>query len=162
MKCLIRSLVAAVALMGGYALAETTGSVSMSGSVSSTLSITSTATAGATSLDLDGDGTSSEHIVKVADLSMSTNNEQGFTLTFSGGNLTKTGGTSIAYSVVTVADAAAAPLTGDLGWATGSTTYATSAAGDAARDLYIKYTPATLQDPGTYSGSISLSVSDNP
>lgn len=162
MKKLIRGCVALIALMGGYAMAETTDSVSLSGVVTSTLAITATDTAGAAALDLDGDGSASEHIVKVTDALMTTNNDQGLTLSYSGGNLTKAGGVSIAYSVLTVADGAAAPLTGDAGWATGATTDASSAAGDHVRDLYIKYTPAASQDPGTYTGTISLTVSDNP
>lgn len=161
MKKLIRGGVALLALMGGYAMAETTDSVVLSGTVTSTLAITATDTAGAAALDLDGDGTAAEHIVKVADAFMTTNNEQGLTLALSGGNLTKAGGTSIAYSVVTVADEAAAPLTGDVGWAVGATTDVSAGEGDHPRDLFIKYTPAALQDPGTYSGSISLTVSDN-
>jgi hypothetical protein len=161
-KTALRALVPLFALVGGYALAGTSDTVSLSGTVTTTLSIDATDTAGATALDIDGEGSAGEHIVKVADVAMTTNNEQGLTLTFSGGNLTKTGGTSIAYRVVTVADGASAPVTGDSGWAAGSTTFQTSAAGDSARDLYIKYTPAALQDPGTYTGSISLSISDNP
>lgn len=141
------------------AQAATTGSVTLSGSVSSTLSITSTATAGASALNL----ASGEKIVKVSDLAMTTNNEQGLTLTASSGSLTKTGGTSIAYQVHSVADAATAPLSADFLIASGSNyTFATAAAGDSNRDLYIKYNPAALQDPGSYAGSISLTVSDNP
>ncbi|MHC5731925.1 MAG: hypothetical protein ACYTXY_49220, partial [Nostoc sp.] len=107
--------------------------------------------AGATALNLGGDGsTPTEHIVKVAALAIGTNNEQGYTLTASSGNLTKTGGTSIAYQVTSVAATTAAPATGDFAVASGTNyTVATAGAGDAPKDLYIKYTPAALQDAGT-------------
>ena len=33
--------------------------------------------------------------------------------------------------------------------------------GGAGDDLYIAYTPAINQDPGSYSGTITLTVADN-
>jgi hypothetical protein len=145
-------------MVSAAAHAATSGSVSLSGTVVSSLAITVTASAAASALDLSG----GEKIVKVADLAMSTNNEQGFTLTTSSGSLTKSGGTSIAFQVTTVADAATAPAAGAFTVASGSDdTFNTSGAGSSDRDLYIKYTPASLQDPGTYTGTINLTVSDN-
>jgi hypothetical protein len=155
-------VIGAAAAFSPAAFAGTTGSVGVSGSVTSTLAVTAAATGDATTLDLDGDGSASEHIVHVGDLSMLTNNEQGLTLTVSSGNLTKTGGTSIPFQVTTVADAASAPATGDFAIASGSNyTVGTSTAGSVAKDLYMKYTPASLQDPGNYTASISVSVADN-
>ncbi len=151
-------LVGTLLTFSGAVHAATTADVGLSGSVSSTLAITSTATAGASTLALDGAASGVEQIVKVADFSMSTNNEQGLSLSVPAGNLTKSGGTAIAYLVNVVTDGASAPATG--AFASGTQTYTTSAAGSAVRDLYIKYTPAALQDPGTYTGTITLTVTD--
>lgn len=143
------------------AFAGTTGSVTLGGTVTSTLTMTSTSTSGAAALALDGSAANVEQIVKVADVDMATNNEQGLTLTASSGSLTKAGGTSIAFQVTSVADAAVAPATGDFLIASGSDyTVSSNAAGDYKQDLYIKYTPAALQDPGSYAGNITLSVVD--
>jgi len=155
-----KSLVAIVSLVGfaSTSLAATTASVPLGGTVSATLQVTSTAAAGASSLDL----MNGEQIVKVADISMSTNNEQGLTLTATSGNMTKSGGSAIAYQVTSVADAATAPLAAGFTVASGENyTVGTSVAGSAAVDLYIKYAPAANQDPGAYSGEITLTVSDN-
>lgn len=144
------------------AFAATDATVPLSGTVASTLAITSTATAGASILDLDGDGSAAEHIVKVADLAIATNNEQGYILTVTSGNLTKTGGTPIAYKVTTVTDAAAAPATGDFAIASGSNyTVSSTGFGSLPKDLYIQYTPAALQDAGAYVATITLNVADN-
>jgi hypothetical protein len=163
MKKLISRLFTASALLslalGSVAHAGTSDTVSLSGSVTSSLDIAATDTAGATALDLSG----GQKIAKVSDLAISTNNEQGFTLTASSGNLTKAGGTSISFQVATVDDGASAPVAGDFSVASGTdnTDFVSSVAGAKDGDLYILYTPATLQDPGTYTGSISLTVSDN-
>lgn len=144
------------------AFAATDATVDLSGTVASTLAITSETTGGAGTLDLDGDGTAAEHIVKAADMAITTNNEQGYTLSVTSGNLTSAGGTPIAYQVATVADAAAAPATGDFTVTSGTAyTVATLAAGSVPKDLYIKYTPAALQDAGIYTATITLNVADN-
>lgn len=148
----------AALLLSSGALAATTGSVTLGGSVSSSLSVTATPTASASTLDLTG----GEKIVKVADVASSTNNEQGLTLTATSGDLTKAGGTSIPFQVHSVADAAGAPAAGAFVIASGTDyTVGSVAAGDFDQDLYILYTPAALQDPGAYAGSISLTVTDN-
>ena len=147
-------VIGAAAAFSPAAFAGTTGSVNVSGSVASTLAVTASPTAGAATLELN-DGLS--HIVPVGDLSMSTNNEQGLTLTVNPGNLTKPGGTDIAFEVTTVDAGTPAPNA----FAPGDHTVATAAARSAAKDLYIKYTPAALQDPGTYNGTINVSVADN-
>jgi hypothetical protein len=38
----------------------------------------------------------------------------------------------------------------------------TTGSGSAAVDLYVRFTPAGAQDAGTYTGEITLTVSDNP
>jgi hypothetical protein len=144
--------------VSSVAVAATTGSVTLGGTVSSTLTVTSVPTAAASTLDL----TPGEKIVQVSDISMSTNNEQGLTLSATSGNLTKTGGTTITFQVTSVPDGDSAPATGDFAIATGSAyEVGTLVAGSDAVDLYIKYTPAALQDPGAYGGSIGLTVTDN-
>jgi hypothetical protein len=145
-------------LLSSAAIADTTGSVTLGGEVLTSLEITAVDTAGASALVLSG----GQKIAKVSDIAMTTNNEQGLTLTATSGNLTKTGGTSIAFQVTSVADAATAPVAGAFVIASGTDyTVGTVAAGAAAVDLYILYTPATLQDPGDYAGSIDLTVTDN-
>ena len=143
---------------------STTASVTLGGSVTSSLSIASTPTGTASALNLSG----GRKIVKVADLAISTNNEQGVTLTASSGNLTKTNsvatgaGTAIAYQVTSVDDGASAPdataFTVDSGddYTVGNTT-----SGAFDQDLFIMYTPLALQDPGSYGSTINLSVADN-
>lgn len=146
------------------AFAATSDTVGLSGTVDSTLTITGSATAGATALNLQGTGNAGvETIVKSADLAIDTNNSAGYTLTVSSGNLVNaTATTPIAYQVTTVADAAAAPAAAGFTVASGTNyTVASSAAGSVPKDLYIKYTPATNQDPGTYTATISVSVVDN-
>jgi len=158
MQRALKFVLASSLLISSVAGAATTATVTLGGSVSSTLEVTSTDTAGAAALNLS----SGQKIAQVADVSMSTNNDQGLTLTATSGSLTKTGGASIAFQVTSVADAATAPLAAAFTVASGSNyTVATSAAGSSAKDLYIMYTPGATQDPGAYAGSITLTVSDN-
>jgi phage tail sheath gpL-like len=147
-----------VAAVGAPAFAATTGSVALSGTVTTTLAITVTPTGTASALDLSG----GQKIVKVADVAMLTNNEQGLTVSISSASLTKTGGSSIPWQVTTVADAASAPLTAAFTVASGTAySVGSSVAGTVDKDLYIQYTPLALQDPGIYTGTINLTVSDN-
>lgn len=122
-------------------------------------SVTSTATSIASNLILDGRGSASTHIVKVADITLSTDNSTGLSLFVSAGDITKFGGSSITYEVITVADGAAPPVASD--FSSGNYTVSTSTSGTVNKDVYIRYTPAALQDPGNYSGAISLLVTDN-
>jgi hypothetical protein len=141
------------------ALAGTTGTVTLAGSVNSTLSMTATDTAGAGALDLT---TASEQIAQVSDISMTTNNGEGLTLSAMSGNLTNGSSGSIAFQVTSVDDGATAPAGAAFTTASGTAyTADTGAAGTFDKDLYIRYTPSAGQDPGNYTGSIDLSVSDN-
>jgi hypothetical protein len=158
-KCnTIKIAVAMLLALAPAATASTTASVSLGGTVTSSLQITSSATGTASALDLSGN----QKIVKVSALSISTNNEQGVTLTASSGSLTKSGGTDITYQVTSVAASASAPdasaFTTDSGddYSVGN-----GASGSFNQDLYIMYTPLALQDPGHYTGTINLSVADN-
>jgi hypothetical protein len=125
-------------------------------------SVVAQSTAGATNLGLDGRGSASTHIVKVADLSLSTDAADGFTLSITSGSLTKAGGAPVAFQVALVDDNAAAPSASAFTTASGgSYMFATVAAAVIAKDLYIKYTPAPLQDPGAYAASIDIDIVDN-
>lgn len=168
-KRMVNALVLAVLALGtGYAVAyDTGGTVALSGTVGSTLHIASVPTTlgdSAATLPLDGEGTASTHMVKVSDFTISTNNFEGFTLTASSGNILGTvsaTATPISFQVGSVANDVAADA-GDFTIATGSNyTFSTTDNVAVTRDLFIKYTPAALQDPGAYTGSIILSVSNN-
>ncbi|PSR15542.1 hypothetical protein C8255_22575 [filamentous cyanobacterium CCP3] len=124
--------------------------------------LSTSATAISTSLDLDGEGSASTHIVKVADILFSTDHSGGLTLWLTSGNLTKVNGSDISFQVTTVANDAIAPSSSDFTVPSGQVyTYVTLAAGSESRDVYILYTPSALQDPGAYSATIDISVVDN-
>jgi len=148
----------ATTLFSSKAMADT---VTLGGTVASTLALVTTPTVAASTLNLS---TGTQQIVQVADLAISTNNEQGYTVTATSGSLTKANGTPIAYQVTTTADAVAA-IAGNFTIASGTSytvgSTAANAAGTGGRDLHIMYTPAALQDPGDYAGTITVTVADN-
>lgn len=148
-------------VMPSEAFADT---VNLSGTVSSTLTLSTSATGDAGNLPLDGGAAGTQQIIQVADLGINTNNEQGYTLTVTSGDLTKAGGTAISYQTTTTATGVTA-VTGDFAVASGTdytfTTSAANASGSGDRDLWVQYTPAALQDPGSYTGSITVTVADN-
>ncbi len=124
--------------------------------------LTTTSTTNAGQLDLDGEGNASTHVVKIADIEISTDSGSGLTLTISSGDIDRVGGQAISFQVTTVTDNASPPSSGDFSTLSGNNyTYDTGSAGTENRDVYIRYTPLTFQDPGNYTGSIDLSVSDN-
>jgi hypothetical protein len=160
MKKMNKSLIVAVfASSGGFsvsALADpsTSASVALGGSVAPSLTMSASSLEESEMLDLSG----GLHTVKVADISMITNNEQGLTLTATSGSLTKPGGSAIPFQVSTVVPLGSPTFL----VASGSGyTFSNSAVGPVALDLYIRYSPATFQDPGYYDGTINLTVSDN-
>lgn len=125
-------------------------------------SVAVTSTFSAPALVLDGEGTSDTRIVKVGDLSLSTDSAAGLTVTLSSGDLAKIDGEPIVFQVTTVADGAAAPAAASFTVPSGSLyAYVTFAAGSEERDVYIKYSTRTIQDPGTYDAQIAASVTDN-
>jgi hypothetical protein len=141
----------------------TSDTVPLVGTVASNLDLISTATAGAGTLDLT---TPSAQIVKVSSLHIDTNNAAGYKLTVTSGDLVGTNHptvTPIAYQVEVVNGGAAAAST--FGTASGvdytTSTSAANADGTNDKDLYIKYTPAALQNPDVYTATIGLSVIDN-
>lgn len=128
-----------------------------------TPAITANPSSMASSLPLEGQGSTTAHIVEVATLTLSTDHTGGYTLMITAGDITKTGGTPIAFQVTTVPANSAAPSAGAF-TVPSSSLYllSTSTTGTEDRDLYIRYTPGSLQDPGAYSGNISLTITDNP
>lgn len=126
-------------------------------------SITVSETSIASTLPLDGEDSTTTRIIKVATLNLSTDNPKGFTLTINSGRITKSLETPIEFQVTTVPANDSPPDSGSFSVPSGSNyTVSINQAGNAYRDLYIKYTPAIFQDPGTYTASISLAVADNP
>ena len=124
-------------------------------------SVTTTPSAGATDLTLDGEGTSSTHIIKVADLSLWTDSSAGFTVNVTSGVLSKSGGTSVPFKVALVADGAATPGAGAFTVPSGMTlSFSSFVPGAVEKDLYIMYTPAALQDPGPYAATIDVDIVD--
>lgn len=126
-------------------------------------SVTVSPDAGAGALVLDGTGSSTTRIVKIADVSLWTDAAGGSIVSITPGSLTKADGrTPVPLQVVLVADGASAPLAAAFTTPAGTTyTWSSTGPGALERDLYIKYRPADLQDPGTYTASVDLDVVDN-
>lgn len=155
------------------AMAQTTsGDVTIGGTVVSTLNIAITPVGGVdTGLDLGGEGVDNgETIVKVADITITTNNNTGLSLTLTSGNLTAGGDTNLPYQVASTADTVAA-VTADFSVASGTAkvenfTQVGGAApnlgadGSLARDVSISYDPPQNLDAGAYTATITLSVAD--
>jgi hypothetical protein len=143
-------VLAAALALGGTGVARATPAIIVASS------------AGAVGLTLDGQGSSSTRIVKVAGLSLSTDAASGLTVSITSGALTRPGGTSITFQVTLVDHDASPPALGAFTVASGSPyLFSTGGAATVEKDLYIKYTPARLQDPGGYAAAIDLDVIDN-
>ncbi|MBE9076004.1 hypothetical protein IQ241_01615 [Romeria aff. gracilis LEGE 07310] len=158
-----RFAITAGALVGAIAFSAPAfaDTVNLSGTVASTSSVTSTATAGATTLSLAGQGTAAaDTVVKVADMALSSNNSQGVTLAAAAGGSLTNGTGSLAYQVLIVADGAATPVATDFTATSDSKSVTDFASGVAARDLYIEYDAPALLDPGTYTSTITVTVTD--
>lgn len=159
-----RALVASTLVLAGSVLAAPAmaDTVNLGGSVADTSAVTSTATAAAGALNLYGAGTAGPNtVVKVADMALITNNADGVTLTATAtGNLVNVANnaTPLAYQVLIVADAAAAPADTAFSSTTDAKAVTNFVSGAAARDLYIEYDAPALLDFGTYTGAITVSV----
>lgn len=154
-------LVVATSFIPSAAFAGTTDSVTIGGSVASTLAIAYTNAKA--DINLAPAQTNAE--VKVADLTMGTNNSTGLTVTATGIlTLAKTTGsnaTPVPFTVGIVAGASGTPASYAI---TATTVFATTtaAAPSTAHSLYIKYsTDASFQDPGSYAATVVLTVADN-
>lgn len=126
-------------------------------------SITVSANSNNSNLNLAGEGNASEYIVKVATLAIAEFGANGFTLSVSSGSsgsLAKVNGeTPIHFQVTTVPKDSNPP--GTTAFSTSSGSNYTLSSNLGSLDLYIKYTPAALQDPGNYSSNLNLDVVDN-
>lgn len=115
----------------------------------------------ASNLPLGGQGGwQSTQIIKVGTINLSTTSQNGFTLTINGNSLAKSDGeTPISIQITTVPHNASPP---SAGFTTSPYTYQNNTANASEiRDLYIKYTPAPLQDPGNYTNTLNLTLIDN-
>lgn len=100
----------------------------------------------------------SYQIVKVADVVVVADDPAGAQLTVSSGSLTNSEyQTPIAFQVAVVSDGIQ-PTAGDFTANSGSDYRVSNLLGTTNLDLYIRYQPVTLQDPGTYSSMITLIV----
>jgi hypothetical protein len=153
-------LVIATSFMASAAFAE---NVVIGGTVASTLAIAATNANAAINLaPAQIDAT-----LKVADLTMGTNNSTGLkvdltgTLTLARTTIGQEAVTPVPFTVGIVAGASGTPTSYV---ATGAQVFSTSAAAapSTAHSLYIKYsTDAAFQDPGAYDATIVLTASDN-
>jgi hypothetical protein len=153
-------LVVASSFMASAAFAGITGSVPLSGTVATTLAVTATPVNN-TSMNLT---TASVQRVKVADVTMGTNNATGLKLVFDSdvAFVNANAKTPIAVGVQVLAGAS--PTTPTSAYITSAGTLVTETAAQAVNtpySLFVEYTPAALQDPGAYSASIGLTVTDN-
>jgi len=147
------------AVISSPAFADT---VNLSGSVADTSTVTSTATAGASALSLGGEGTAAaDTVAQVADLALESNSSDGVTLTATADGALSNGVDSVTYQVLIVADGATTPIAGDFTANNDSDNVTDFTSGAAARDLYIEYDAPALLDPGTYTSSITVTVTDN-
>jgi hypothetical protein len=108
--------------------------------------------------------TASVQRVKVADVTMGTNNATGLKLVFDSdvAFVNANAKTPIAVGVQVLAGAS--PTTPTSAYITSAGTLVTETAAQAVNtpySLFVEYTPAALQDPGAYSASIGLTVTDN-
>jgi hypothetical protein len=144
----LRHLRAAAVLILGLAATD----------ANATASVSTSGTAGASELELSG-----TRIVKIADVTLETDATSGLNATVSAGVISKPDArTPIAIQVVLVADGAAPPGAGAFTAAAGvAFTLQTTSAGSVEKDLYIRYSAATFQDPGTYSAVIHVDALDN-
>lgn len=133
----------------------------VSGEVLEVSTVEAEATAGATALTLGGGGTAqTDVIVQVADVVVSTNRDAGVSMTAarSADGLTQAGTTdTIAYDLHIVADAAAAPGAG--AFASGDTSSAVLPdKGETEWDVYIRYNTPAFLNPGTYSDTVTVTI----
>jgi hypothetical protein len=152
--------VATSGFMGAAAFAQTTATVLLNGTVASTLAVTATA--------VNNNGmnltTPSVQRVKVADVTMGTNNATGLTLAFGTdvAFVNANAKTPIPVAVQVLAGASATlPTSGYITTPAPLFQVTAAQAVNTAYSLFVEYTPAALQDPALYSASIGLTVTDN-
>lgn len=123
---------------------------------------TLSATPAAAALQLGGTGRALTQIVKVADLTISTDSPGGCAVTVSTRALTnRDGETPIALEVLAVLDGAPAPIAADFSASSAGThTFRIRSAGMQLFDIYIRFSSRRQQDPGTYSSSLIIHATD--
>lgn len=126
--------------------------------------ITVTPSNQANNLPLGGQGgIQNTQIIKVGTITLNTTSPNGFILNIIASNLINSKGeTPINIQVTTVSAGSGTP--GEGYFTTGANqTYSyfnNNANASETRDLYIKYTPASLQNPGNYNAYINLNIVD--
>lgn len=112
-------------------------------------------------LTLHGEGSTALEIRKVATVTVSTLSLLGYTLTVSSGAIQKPlGGPDIPYQILAVNAGAPQPQSSDFTVSSGNN-FARCSLTPLTLDVYIKYTPAVLQDPGNYNATINLEAKNN-
>lgn len=170
-KLFRNTLIASTLMVAGSVLANPAMAapevINLGGSVTDVSSVTPTATPAAAALVLGGTGSAQTDVfIKVADLALFTNQASGVTLTATGGSgaqliNSSNNATPVDYVVLITADQATEVNAASFGGATGTDSDAVTdfdSSGNSARDLYIMYSTDALLDPGTYSGSITVTV----
>lgn len=113
------------------------------------------------SLELHGEGTTATEIARVATVNVSTANPQGYTLSLSSASLENAlGGSGIAYQIWAVTAGGSPPMSGDFSIDSGNSFLQCSLL-PLDLDIYVKYTPASLQNSGSYDSTITVEATDN-
>lgn len=130
------------------------------------LTITPTAESG-NGLRLHGEGAFSTEIKKIAVIQVSTpspnvyGNNFGYTIALSSSEMKNDkGGPDISYQVIAIPLGATDPQSSDFS-VMSNHDFVQCSIGPLSLDVYVKYTPASLQEPGDYSGTINVTVTDN-
>lgn len=112
-------------------------------------------------LELHGEGSTATEIEKIATVNVSTINPQGYTLTLSSAFLETTSeGPDIDYQIWAVTAGGSPPVSGDFSITSGNSFLQCSVL-PLNLDVYVKYTPAILQSPGSYDSSVTVTAIDN-
>lgn len=126
--------------------------------------ITVTPSNQANNLPLGGQGgIQNTQIIKVGTITLNTTSQNGFILNITGSNLVNSKGvTPIDIKITTVPAGSGTPGTGSFTSGVNQTySYFNNIShASETRDLYILYTPASLQHPGNYSGYLNLNIID--
>ena len=113
------------------------------------------------SLNLHGEGSTATEIEKIATVNVSTANSFGYTLTLSSASLENAaGGPDIAYQIWAVTAGGSPPVSGDFTIASGNN-FSQCSLTPLDLDVYVKYTPASLQTPGSYDSTVTVEATDN-
>lgn len=160
---LVTGLAASALAFGGTAAFA--DSVTLDGTVANYSTITSTRTSGtgmADDLNLYGVGTANaDVVVKVADIELTTNNDdQGVELTATAGGALTNGTDSLSYQVKLVDNDATAPAANTFASSTDAVNVDASDFTDNAadQDLYIEYDAPQYLDPGSYTSTVTMTV----